>query len=875
LATFLSARIEKKETFVCKSTSGCGGGGNRCRIECIRTVVTDARQNFTWGGACSLYDKGTRKRKLPDRAPDPFREREALVQELERVCGARRGRPTIAISEEFALKGVFPFFATYLHELGFDLVVQPAGDAATLKRGIQEANIPFCAPMQLHHGVVGRMAETDCDYLFLPMVRTTARVADEPHARLCPIVQASTDMVRWNLGAKLDGRVLAPVLDVGPGNLESAEFRESCRQVAVALEVGGLRWRPAYDRALAAQAEFDAATLELGRRALVFCAEQDVVPVVVLGRPYTIYNKVLNSNVPALLREQGAVAIPIDCYPVSESVPVFADMYWGYGQRILRAAHQIRRTPGIYSLYCSNYSCGPDSFNLHFYAYAMEGRPFAVIETDGHSGDAGTKTRIEAFLHCVRQDLEASRTGQPPLDLTALQDSGLSLMDIRPNESVLVPRMGPGSEVVVASLQGLGLQAELLEAAEGNALQLGRRYTSGKECLPMCMTLGTLLDRLEREPEPDRNYFLVMPRTCGPCRFGTYNLLNQITLERLGWRDRVRIWAPVDSDYFAGTPPGFSVLLFAGFIATDLLFDALLEVRPVEQPPGSAQATYERYHATLLDQVRQQAHGQLPLRQALWEVASGRLFGLADLLRRAAAEFAAIRSTAAIPTVLVVGEIYVRLNAFANDQIIGRLNERGIRARLAPMNEWLEYCTYYHRDSQGWENTINRYIQRSVQAQLYRQVARPLGWPSRTTVHDSLAAAAPYIRPELEGEAVLTLGNPLFEWRHRHIDAVISVGPLECMPNKIAEAQFFHVAEQEGLLALTLGLNGDPVDPEVLDNFAFEVRARFAQRSERGRAQPPPEPDARDRHGGPTEGEVAPASYSAASESASTAPSRW
>ena len=49
------------------------------------------------------------------------------------------------------------------------------------------------------------------------------------------------------------------------------------------------------------------------------------------------------------------------------------------------------------------------------------------------------------------------------------------------------------------------------------------------------------------------------------------------------------------------------------------------------------------------------------------------------------------------------------------------------------------------------------------------------------------------------------------------------------MPNKIAEAQFFHVAEQEGLLTLTLALNGEPVDPEVLDNFAFEVRARHGQ----------------------------------------------
>ena len=51
------------------------------------------------------------------------------------------------------------------------------------------------------------------------------------------------------------------------------------------------------------------------------------------------------------------------------------------------------------------------------------------------------------------------------------------------------------------------------------------------------------------------------------------------------------------------------------------------------------------------------------------------------------------------------------------------------------------------------------------------------------------------------------------------------------MPNKIAEAQFFHVAEQEGLLSLTLSLNGDPVDPEVLDNFAFEVHERFRRRA--------------------------------------------
>jgi len=45
------------------------------------------------------------------------------------------------------------------------------------------------------------------------------------------------------------------------------------------------------------QAEFERRCGELGVRAIEFCAQHGIVPVVVLGRPYTIYNPVLNSNV--------------------------------------------------------------------------------------------------------------------------------------------------------------------------------------------------------------------------------------------------------------------------------------------------------------------------------------------------------------------------------------------------------------------------------------------------------------------------------------------------------------------------------------------------------------------------------------------------
>jgi predicted nucleotide-binding protein (sugar kinase/HSP70/actin superfamily) len=510
-------------------------------------------------------------------------------------------------------------------------------------------------------------------------------------------------------------------------------------------------------------------------------------------------------------------------------------MYWGHGQRNLRAAHQIRRTQRLYSVYCSNYSCGPDSFNLHFYAYLMEGRPFAVLETDGHSGDAGTKTRVEAFLHCVREDLAAAARATEPRDLVALEANKDDFRRLRRERArLLVPRMGAGAELMVACLQGLGLPAECLPIPDREVVRLGRRHTSGKECVPMTITLGSLLQRLERERDTSERFSFFMPTANGPCRFGVYNTLHKIVLERLGWSDRVGVWTPSCDGYFDDLPPGFAILVFTAFVAGDLIQEALYDARPVEKTPGAAQAIYDRFQARLFDHLRERAAGDLSLSASLLELVSGRLFGCHEIVRKAAAELAKVKHERALPTVLVVGEIYARCDPFTNDFVIDKLEQRGLRARFAPFHEWLEYTDTINLAAMGAARTFGAQVTSTIQALvtnvLYGAAAHRLGWPARTTVADSIRAARGYVRPELHGEAILTVGGPVHEWREGHIDGVVSVGPHECMPNKIAEAQFFHVAEREGLPNLTLALNGDPLDPEVLDTFAFDIHARFAAR---------------------------------------------
>ena len=73
-------------------------------------------------------------------------------------------------------------------------------------------------------------------------------------------------------------------------------------------------------------------------------------------------------------------------------------MYWASGKGILGAAKVVSATPGLYGVFVTSFSCGPDSFILESFRSIMEDKPYLVLELDAHTADAGVDTRVEAFL---------------------------------------------------------------------------------------------------------------------------------------------------------------------------------------------------------------------------------------------------------------------------------------------------------------------------------------------------------------------------------------------------------------------------------------------------------------------------------------------
>ena len=139
------------------------------------------------------------------------------------------------------------------------------------------------------------------------------------------------------------------------------------------MGINGARIDYAFNEALEVQKKFFCDCLEIGDSALKFCKYENVIPVVVLGKLYSLHNKYLNSNVPDYLRELDVIPIPMDCYRLNATTIDFSEIYWGYAQQVLITCDQISKQPDIFGAFCSNYSCGPDSFLESYYNYIMDG----------------------------------------------------------------------------------------------------------------------------------------------------------------------------------------------------------------------------------------------------------------------------------------------------------------------------------------------------------------------------------------------------------------------------------------------------------------------------------------------------------------------
>ena len=373
--------------FVCRACS------NYCEM---KEFLIDGDKSY-WGDQCS--DK-FRKRSRTDRQPvieDLLSSRDKLVEaSLE---PPRKGRKTVGIPRAMFFYDRFPFWCTYLQELGLNVSVSSPTDGRIAANGEELAIAQPCFPIQVAHGHVHALLKQGVDYILLPNVVDAETRFIQTESKLCPWNQTLPFVVRAveKLEKDLDGKLLCPTIHFRQG---PHHVRNELRSLANSLGRSKVASDAAVENAYRAQETFGRMVRQKGETALRMLRVTQEPAIVLLGRPYNIYDRAVCCDIPRKLRTlYGINVLPLDFLPLDgEDVsPINENMYWHSGRLILAAAQFTKRIPGLHLIYISNFKCGPDSYLKSFLEDASD-QPSLVLQFDGHSNDAGYITRCEAYL---------------------------------------------------------------------------------------------------------------------------------------------------------------------------------------------------------------------------------------------------------------------------------------------------------------------------------------------------------------------------------------------------------------------------------------------------------------------------------------------
>ena len=108
----------------------------------------------------------------------------------------------------------------------------------------------------------------------------------------------------------------------------------------------------------------------------------------------------------------------------------------------------------------------------------------------------------------------------------------------------------------------------------------------------MRTTMGSFINAAAGEPE--KRHALFMPTAKGPCRFGQYNILERLILERMGRTD-ICIMSPSSANSYYGLGDKLLRRSWHAIMTSDLLYKLALRVRPYEKTPGDTDEMLERY----------------------------------------------------------------------------------------------------------------------------------------------------------------------------------------------------------------------------------------------------------------------------------------
>lgn len=639
----MNAKIEKTEfrgfdieieskprTFECRACS------NYCEV----TEINIRNEKAFFGDVCEKFtSRGATKFSgdLPNLA-------EEFLYSCESMFNSKYdSKITVGIPRASFFFAYMPFWWKFFQALDIKPVLSSPTSEKTLLNGSKYLSASTCLPVKSTIGHISELIEKGVDFVFFPSIASLHDRDPGHRAAVCPYTISIPFM-----SDKFKERVFSPVLSM------KEDLNDFFNTFSEFIDFDTYKIKRAFKEAEKYQKYFDD---ELKKKGKDLLNTTTLSPkFVVLGRPYNVFDSYINMNLFAHLKKLNVLALPYNYIEGIED-KLFRTIVWKFPAEILRVIKFLLQYENVYPVVLSNFGCGVDGITQKMIEEILIDKPYLMLEFDEHRGEAGMITRLEAFL-----DLIESRNTRKSKSISISINMN-NINNALKKSKIFIPYFADHARALSGAFRFAGYNAELLPIPDDETKELGTAFSSGRECHAYAILLGDLL-KLTKTHQNEKIYYC-FTGTNIPCLLNQFSNSMNLTLDRK-LRNNITVIAPVMEEFFNLLNINGCKNMYEGLFAIELLLRLRCRLKPYEIEPGKTEETYEECLKLIEESV-----------------AKGNVF---EGFKKSLEKFSKIRIQHKFrkPIVGIAGDIYTRINSFANDDLFSYLENSGFEVIPAP-----------------------------------------------------------------------------------------------------------------------------------------------------------------------------------------------
>ncbi len=760
----------------------------RCENNCLLTINKFSNgKSFISGNRCEKGSGGVTENK---NLPNMYKYKFERLFNYEPLSEEQAFRGTIGIPRVLNMYEDYPFWFTFLTNLGFRVILSEKSTRKTYEKGMESMpSESVCYPAKLSHGHIMSLIEQGIKTIFYPCIPYSRKEYKKANNHYnCPIVISYSEVLKNNVEELKSKNIkfINTFLPFEKKNLvevilEREEFKEY-----------NFTKKELFEAATKAEAEYQKFKDDVdkkGTEILEYMEKNDLRGIVLAGRPYHVDPEV-NHGIDTLITSLGLCVLSEDSISKKTEAkrPIRVVDQWVYHARLYAAADFTGKHDNLELIQLNSFGCGVDAVTTDQVEEILKSydNMYTLIKIDEVNNLGAVRIRIRSLLASMNKKIKEKKESQKEEKATGNYELNRVIFtkDMKKDYTILIPQMAPiHFELIEEAVRACGYNVKLLRECTPQTVETGLKYVNNDACYPSILTTGQFIEAFESGKYDPNKTAIIMSQTGGGCRATNY-----IGFIRKALKDAGYPQVPVISFNVVGMEkmPGFKITLGLAerllkcLIYGDLLQKVLMKNRAYEINPGETQKLYENWLEKCKQLIRKSTYKQF--KQSIYDIVE-------DF------EKIKINTTIEKPKVGIVGEVLIKYHPFGNNFVANVLEQEGAEVILPDFMGFIKFIATH-------KVTFNQLLKiDKAKAAIFKTAIKLIEIFEKDLKIALANSKKNYLPPcdiwHLEDKVkdILSIGNQtgegwfltaeMVEYIEHDIPNIICVQPFACLPNHI------------------------------------------------------------------------------------------